>query len=209
MVPKVTALRLGRGRAKRVQVYLDGRFALSLEAETALREGLNVGKELSSGDLEALARSDKFCRCHNAALRYLGYRPRSEFELKERLSQRGFESETIEAVLGRLKEQGLVDDLKFAQFWVDNRRTFSPRSRRLTGLELKRKRVADDLIEQVSSSITDEESAYRAAQGRARRLPVSDYQGFRRRLGEYLKRRGFSYRVINNTVAQLWQEMRD
>ena len=112
-------------------------------------------------------------------------------------------------MLGRLREQGLVNDVDFAQFWQDNRQSFSPRSRWLTRLELRRKGVAEEIIDQVVSAASDDDSAYRAALGRARRLPVSDYQGFRRRLGGYLKRRGFSYGVINNTVEQLWQQMRD
>ena len=206
---KVTALRLGRGRGKRVNIYLDGRFAFSLEAEVAVREGLKVGQELVTDQIEALAGLDSVQRCLNAATRYLSYRPRSEFELRERLCRRGFDSDSVEVVLGRLRGQGLVNDVDFAQFWQDNRQSFSPRSRWLTRLELRRKGVAEEIIDQVVSAASDDDSAYRAALGRARRLPVSDYQGFRRRLGGYLKRRGFSYGVINNTVEQLWQQMRD
>ena len=86
---KVTALRLGRGRGKRVNIYLDDRFAFSLEAEVAVREGLKVGQELATDQIEALARLDSVQRCLNVATRYLSYRPRSESELRERLCQRG------------------------------------------------------------------------------------------------------------------------
>jgi regulatory protein len=110
--------------------------------------------------------------------------------------------------VARLEELGLVDDMEFAQFWQDNRQAFSPRSSSLTRLELRRKGVAEEVISQVVTPASDGEGAYRAALGKARRLPVSDYQSFRRRLGEYLRRRGFSYGVINNTVQQLWQEMK-
>ena len=206
---KITALRWGRGRGKRVNIYLDGRFAFSLDAEVVVKEGLKVGQELATEQIEALARSDNFQRCLNAAIRYLGYRPRSEFELRERLGRGGFDSGSVEAVLGRLREQGLVDDVGFAQFWKDNRQSFSPRSRSLTRLELRRKGVAEEIIDQVVSDVSDDDSAYRAALSRARRLPASDWEGFRRRLGGYLKRRGFSYGVIKNTVEQLWQKMRD
>ena len=206
---KITALRWGRGRGKRVNIYLDGRFAFSLDAEVVVKEGLKVGQELVTDQIEALARSDKFRRCLNAATRYLGYRPRSEFELRERLGRGGFDSGSVEAVLGRLREQGLVDDVDFAQFWKDNRQSFSPRSRSLTRLELRRKGVAEEIIDQVVSGVSDDDSAYRAALSRARRLPAADWESFRRRLGGYLKRRGFSYGVINNTVEQLWQKMRD
>jgi regulatory protein len=203
---KVTAIRAGRRQGKRVNVFLDDRFAFSLEAEVALKENLQVGQELSEDKIEALTGSDLFHRCLNAAFRYLDYRPRSEAELRERLKRRGFDGDNVEAVLARLREQGLVDDLAFAQFWKDNRQSFRPRSRWLTRLELRQKGVANDIIDQVVADVDDEDSAYRAALSRAHSLPDSDYQGFRHRLSEYLRRRGFGYRVITHTVERLWQE---
>jgi len=204
---KITALRVGRGRRKRVNVSLDGRFAFSLEAEVVIKEDLQVGQELSASQIESLARSDHYHRCLNAAAHYLSYRPRSEFELRERLRQRGFAGDSVEAVLAKLKEQGLVDDMAFAQFWKDNRESFSPRSQWLTKLELRRKGVASNITDQVVDNIDDEDSAYRAALSKAHSLPLSDYQSFRRRLGDYLKRRGFGYGVINHTIERMWPEL--
>ncbi len=205
----ITALRTSRGRGKRVTVFLNGKFAFSLEAEVAVKEELKVGQELASGQIEALARSDQFQRCHNAAAHYLSYRPRSEHEMRQRLLRRGFSDDTTEAVLKRLREQGLVDDTAFAEFWRDNRQSFSPRSQWLTRLELRQKEVSSDIIERVVSTICDADNAYRAALSKAHRLPLSDYESFRRRLGEYLKRRGFGYGVIKETTERLWQEKGD
>ena len=203
---KITALRIGRGRGKRVNVFLDGRFVLSLESEVVVKEGLQVGQELSTAQVEMLSGSDRRQRCLNAAYRYLSYRPRSESEVRERLQRRGFDGDCTEAVMAKLREQGLVDDMAFARFWKENRESFSPRSQRLTRLELKRKGVVSDVIDRVVDAVDDSDSAYRAALDRVRRLPLSDYQSFRRRLGEYLKRRGFGYEVINHTVERVWQE---
>ena len=203
---KITAIRAGKSRRQRVNVYLDDRFALSLEAEAAAKAGLKTGQELSSSQLEALAKADHFDRCLNAALHYLSYRPRSQSEMRERLKRRGFDADSIEAVLTRLSEQGLVDDVAFAQFWKDNRQSFSPRSQWLIKSELRRKGVAADIIDGLVDESDDDDSAYRAALGKAGSLPLSDREGFRRRLGYYLKRRGFSYDVINHTVERLWQE---
>ena len=206
---RITALRAGRGRRKRVTIFLDGRFAFSLEAEVVAREGLQVEQVLSVQQIETLARSDNFQRCRNAAVHYLSYRPRSEAELRARLHQRGFGGDSVEAVIIRLKENGLVDDMAFAQFWKDNRESFSPRSRRLTRLELRRKGITNDIIDQVIDTIDEDNSAYRAALKKARSLPLTDYPSFCRRLGEYLKRRGFSYGVIKHTVERMWQEQGD
>jgi len=187
-------------------VLLDSKFAFSLEAEVAVKEGLQAGQELSASQIETLVRSDHFHCCLNAAAHYLSYRPRSESELRKRLQQRGFDIDSVDAVIAKLKEQGLVDDIAFAQFWKDNRESFSPRSQWLTKLELRRKGIDGDIIDQVVETINDSDSAYRAALSKARSLSLSDYPSFRHRLAGYLKQRGFSYEVINHTVEQVWQE---
>jgi regulatory protein len=202
-----TASRSRQNGGRKTKVFLDNQPALTLEIEAVVNQGLHVGQELSADEIEVLARKGHFYRCLNAATRFLGYRPRSEAELRKRLNQRGFQNDDIEAVITRLKEQSLVDDVAFAQFWKENRDTFSPRSQWLTGLELRRKGVSDDIISTVVSDVDDDDSAYRAALSRARRLPLSDYPTFYRRLGDFLKRRGFSYGVITSTVQRLWQEL--
>ncbi len=203
---KITDLRIGRSRKKRVNVFLDDRFAFSLGGEVAAKEGLQIGQGVSTDQVEALAKSDHFHRCLNAAYQYLSYRPRSEAEVSGRLKRRGFDGDCIEAVVARLKERGLVDDVAFARFWKENRESFSPRSQRLTKLELRRMGVVSDIIERVVDDVDDGDSAYRAALGKTRHWPLSDHQSFRRRLGEYLRRRGFNYEVINHTVERVWQE---
>jgi regulatory protein len=202
---KVTAIRSGK-RGKRVNIYLNEKFAFSLEAEVALKEGLMAEQALSQDEIEALKKADLFQRCLNAAFHFLSYRPRSQAELRQRLGKRGFDGDNVAAVLARLKERGLVDDLAFAQFWKDNRQSFSPRSQWLTRRELRQKGVPEEIIDRVAAQVDDEDSAYRAAIVKARRLSTADYDGFRRSLGEYLKRRGFGYGLIKPTVERVWQE---
>ena len=203
---RITALKPADRFKRRQKIFLDGKFAFNLEAEVAARADLRVGQELDGAQIEALTGQDRYHRSLSQALSYLSYRPRSEAELRLKLGQKGVALPDIETVLVRLKEQGLIDDTGFAQFWKENRQSFSPRSKRLVQLELKRKGVPGDVIEHVAGEINDEDGAYRAALSRARRLELSDYHLFRRRLGSYLKRRGFDYEMINRTVERIWQE---
>jgi regulatory protein len=129
--------------------------------------------------------------------------------VNERLHRRGFEDSQIEIVINKLKEQKFLDDTAFAQFWKENRETFRPRSQRLTRLELRKKGVADEIIKEVTGDSNDMDSAYHAALSKAQHLPKQDYEVFRRRLGDYLRRRGFGYTVINQTVKKMWQELKE
>ncbi len=202
----ITRLTTAKSRESRINIYLDGKYSFCLPADVVAREGLRTNQELSPGQVKALAAADRHRRCLNAATRYAGYRPRSEFEVRQRLRRRGFENDCIEKVVTDLKEQGLIDDTSFARFWKENRQDFSPRSRWLTGVELRRKGIDPELIDRTVSEVDDNDAAYRAALHKSRHLPLSDYQLFRRRLGEHLKRRGFSYEVITKTIDRVWQE---
>ena len=145
--------------------------------------------------------------CLDAASRYLSHRPRSEFEVRTRLRQRGFDDVSIERVILKLKEQGLIDDIAFARFWKENRESFSPRSRRMLQQELRQKGISPQIIAEVVEEVDDRRSAYKAAQRKAGKLTSSDPHSFRRKFSAFLRRRGFDYEVTKHTVNQLCQEL--
>lgn len=147
--------------------------------------------------------------CLDAAFRYLSYRPRSEFEIKVRLRKRGFDDLSIQTVLFNLREQGLVDDAAFARFWRDNRESFSPRSRAMLQRELSQKGIDPYVIAEVAEEMDEEASAYKAAQKIMKKLALADYDSFHRKLGSFLKRRGFNLEITQHTINQLWQERQE
>jgi regulatory protein len=153
-----------------------------------------------------LTDSNSLQDCLNAAYRYLSYRPRSEGEIRQGLHRRGFADEVAEKTIAKLREQNLSDDFAFAQFWTGNRLSFRPKSKRLIKKELRDKKVAAEIIEQVTKDIDDEEIAYKLGCSRMHNLAHLDYPDFYRRLSSYLAYRGFSYEVIKRTVALVWQE---
>ena len=144
--------------------------------------------------------------CLEAAYRYLSYRSRSEAEVRQRLHQRGFDTEVVQKTIAKLKEQNLIDDVAFAQFWKENRLSFKPKSKRLIEKELKDKKVAAEIIERVTEDIDDMGNAYKLGCRRMHVLAYLDYPDFYRRLSNYLSYRGFNYEVIKRIAALLWQE---
>ncbi|MBM4463667.1 MAG: regulatory protein RecX [Chloroflexi bacterium] len=144
--------------------------------------------------------------CLDVALRYLSYRPRSEWEVRRHLEKKGFGPEPVQAVLRSLREQKLVDDVAFAEFWKTNRESFSPRSRAMLRSELRRKGITQDIIAEVVQGVDEEASAWEAAQKRARRFTMSDYDSFSRGLTAFLRQRGFNHELAQQTANYLWKE---
>ena len=201
----ITALNKQKYR-QRVNVYVDGRFALALGLAVAQEAGLHTGMAVSDDDLHKLQEADARQSAYDAALRLLAYRPRSEKELRLRLARRGYAPRLVDETLARLRRLGYVDDEAFARFWTESRDSSSPRSQRLLRSELLQKGVEADTASEAVAALSDEEAAYRAASKRLRTVQEGDYVTFRRRLGDFLLRRGFSYDVIRRTVDRCWAE---
>ncbi|HEU0168619.1 MAG TPA: regulatory protein RecX [Chloroflexota bacterium] len=138
-------------------------------------------------------------------LRLLTYRPRSEREVRQRFGQRGAPAELVDAVVERLREVGLVDDAAFAQAWVDSRRRASPRGDRLLRAELAGKGVARQVVaDTLEESGADPLAlAQAAAAKKARSLVGQPEPAFRRKLMDFLLRRGFDYDVAGQVVRGL------
>ncbi len=207
MDKEVTALKAQIKNPNRISVYLDGEYAFGLARIVAA--WLKIGQQLTEAEIDRLKQQDTYEAAYQKALRFLGYRPRSEAEVQRKLNEHGYEAPVVEATIQRLKESGYLGDQQFARTWIENRNTFRPRGKRLLALELRQKGLQDEIIEQALSETEDETSlAYQTAIKYARRLSGADWETFRKRLGAYLMRRGFSYGTISPILHQVWDETR-
>ena len=206
-MPTITAIEKQK-RGRRANVHLDGEYALSLRLDLITIAHLSVGAELPQAQRQELDAEDQRLGAIEAALRLLAAGPRSERDLRERLSRRrGYRNEAVDAAVQRMRELGYLNDAAFARFWVESRQAGTPRSRRALAFELGRKGVGRDELDAALEGISDTEAAYDAAQRRLRALQGADRQTFERRLGTFLNSRGFGYGVARAAVQRCWAEV--
>lgn len=202
----ITAIRAQKRNPQRVAIDLDGQFAFGLSRIIAA--WLYLGKVLTDADIESLQQSETLELAYYQALRLLSYRPRTAMEIQRKLQEKGFAEAVVTQTQERLSKNGLLDDSRFAQDWVDNRTAFRPRSHKALAIELRRKGVADEVISQALVEAGDEETlAYQAARRKASRLAGCERREFRNSLVGFLARRGFAYSVIAPVVDRLWSEL--
>ncbi|HEX9019101.1 MAG TPA: RecX family transcriptional regulator [Anaerolineaceae bacterium] len=205
MEREITALKAQKKNPNRISVYLDGEYAFGLARIVAA--WLKIGQQLSAEDIERLQQQDTLEVAYQRGMLILSYRPRSVAEVQRKLSEQGFEPTVVDATIQRMKDNGFLGDQQFARDWVENRAAFRPRSRRLLALELRQKGVAEEAIQQALSETQDEETlVYQSAVQYARKIARADWETFRKRLGAYLMRRGFSYGIIAPVLRQVWDE---
>ena len=205
MTGTITALKVQKRNPRRVNVFLDDRYAFGLAAIEAAR--LRHGQVLSDEDIQRLKERDSFEKAHDRALHFLSFRPRSEAEVRRYLQGKAVSPAIEEEVIERLVRAKLVDDEEFARYWVENRRSFKPRGRRMLRAELRQKGLSDEIIGLSLMDLDEEAGAYQVALRRGRRLAHLDQVSFRQKLGAHLLRRGFNYEVVYPMVERAWQEL--
>lgn len=200
---KITAMQPQKNR-NRVNIHLDGEFAFGLARITAA--WLKPGDMLSDEKIASLQADDARERAYQQAMLYLSYRARSEKEIRQNLLKHEIPEDVIGQTLEKLRESGLANDNQFARVWVENRSTFRPRSRRALTMELRQKGLDDETVQAAVSNVDEDALAYESAVKRAGRLKGQEWGEFRKKLSEYLARRGFPYSVIAPVVTQVWNE---
>ena len=200
-MPEVTDVRERRGKAR---VFVDGEYWAELDAGVAIESGLRVGAAFDWEELGMVRVAGERPVAMGRALNLLGYRARSEAEIRDRLGRYGYAGETVEAVVGRLGELGYLDDAEFARLKArEKARKYGPRR---VSLELRKSGVGEKLAQEV----VEEEFAERSEVGEARSAAARRYNGRgsdaeARRVYGFLVRRGYSAEVC----AQVAREYRE
>ena len=180
---------------------MDGEFWAELDSAVAIESGLREGAALSWEELDRVKVAGERPLAMTRALNLLGYRARSEGELRERLGRYGYAPETIEAVIGRLGELAYLDDEEFArQRAQEKARKYGPRRvsadlvKSGVGRELASRAVAEEF--EGRSELEDARSAA------SRRYNGEGSEAEARRVYGFLARRGYSAGVCAEVAKE-------
>jgi len=197
-LPEITGVKERRGRAG---VSVDGEFWAELDAGVAIESGLREGAAFSWEELGRVRVAGERPLAMTRALNLLGYRARSEGEMRERLGRYGYVSETVEAVIGRLGELAYLDDEEFArQRAQEKARKYGPRR---VSADLIKSGVGRDLASRaVAEEFEGRSELADARSAAARRYNGGGSEAEARRVYGFLARRGYSAGVCADVAME-------
>ncbi|MDI3299063.1 MAG: regulatory protein RecX [Bacillota bacterium] len=192
-----------------VAVEVDGRPMGSVPAEAVVELGLRVGEELDEERWSRLRLEVEAQAAFLRALRWLAIHARARREMEIRLLRSGMRPEAVERALARLERLGYVDDREVARRLVEERgREWGPARLRQ---ELRKRGLPPQVIEEAlaAAGLPDEE-AVALELGRRKWLRCSGepVEVCRRRVADFLRRRGFGWEVVERTLARLDSDFR-
>jgi regulatory protein len=198
---KITDIKQQIKRKDRYSIYIDGKYSFALSETGLLNNGLRINQELSDGELEQLKKTSIEDKGIYRALDLIARRTRSEWEIRDYLKRKKYSDEEITRILEHLSIKGYINDEDFAKRWVGNRRLLKPISVRKLRIELKQKRVSEEIIEQVlATDNADEKETIKELVVKKRRQ--ARYQD-KQKLMQFLLRQGFNYSDIKTAFEEL------
>jgi regulatory protein len=197
---RITAIKQQLKRSSYYSVFVENKYEFSLSDSALLDSKLASGQTLSEEQLEQYKQLSNDDKIYNRVLSYISLRPRTRWEIETYLKQKKTSPTLSESILNKLSDKALIDDAKFARAWVNDRRLLRPTSKRKLILELRQKRVEDEIIHKVlSEQDTDSDASALASLIESKRRQ-SKYQDDLK-LMQYLARQGFSYGDIKNALS--------
>jgi regulatory protein len=137
-------------------------------------------------------------------------RPRSEKEIKERLLKKSFSKDTIGDVVLFLKDKNYINDKEFAKSWVRNRIACKPVGKFLLRYQLRQKgideQILEDAVNDAAGDFDEEEQALQLASIKKEKFSNIETQKAKKRIADFLKRRGFSTSTIFDTIRELYDK---
>lgn len=198
---KITDIKKQVKRSDRYSIFIDGKYDFSLSESELLNLALRVRQEISKEDYKKLKDTASEDKAYDRTLNLIMRRPRSVWEIQTYLKQKKYEPEMIEKIIRRLQENNYLDDASFARSWIQNRRLLKSTSRRKLQLELRQKRVADEIVDQVLAEDAGHDELQMLKEIIEKKRAQSRYAD-EQKLIAYLARQGFNYGDIKQALEK-------
>ena len=207
----ITKIKRLRDKRQRYSVHLDGVPALELSDWTIGKCGLHTGDDLDEHAVDKIKSTEAETHAKNIAINYLSYRQRSSKEIIDHLMKKGFMRECAEDITHQLQSARMVNDLEFAHAFVHDRVKRKPTGQALLRMQLIAKGISSAMTDMVLAELispqNQQASAFDAAKRKIRLMHYSKKdlgeEKRKKRLLDFLLRRGFSYEIALQTVRTI------
>lgn len=183
------------------RIYLDGQITFLLYKGELSRYRLREGKEISVPEYQDICRNVLAKRAKMRAMHLLNAMGRTEYQLRQKLTQGEYPPEVIEEAVEYVKSFGYIDDAAYARSFILGRK--EKKSRREISRSLREKGIADDVIRDAFEECYEKEDPKAAIETLLRKRnydPDRADRAQKQKMIGYLARKGFCYDDIRQVI---------
>ena len=205
-MPVITKITQQKKDAERYNIFMDEKYAFSVHESVLVKFGLTKGMTLENWSIDDMVYEDEIRKAFNRALHYLGFRMRSEHEVKQKLLDSGYgEAVVLEAIV-KLRNLGFLNDETFSKALLETQKRSSGRGPRAIQQELQRKGIDKELQTKMLDTYSEDEQievARKVAEKEAARKNSQSPRQKEQRIHNSLLRKGYSYDIIKQALAHI------
>ena len=203
-MPVITSIKAQKSQ-KRVNINIDGVFGFGLDLENFMKLQLKVNQELSQEEINEIIKKGEFQKCLDKVINFAMVRPRSEREIRDYYRRKKTPESIQEEIINRLKKLELLDDIKFAQWWVRQRLEFKNKSKKDITFELRQKGIDSNTIKNTldDSEVDEVKIAKELITKKLYRWKKYDEKEKKQKISQYLAGKGFGWNVVNDVLKYI------
>lgn len=204
---KITDIKIKKGSSEIITVYINNEIEIDLNTLTVWDLRLHIGDTISKELFAELNNYSNMNKAKGDAIRYLSYRPRSKWEIEQKLRKNHYPFSVIHQTIDWLQKNDLVNDYHFSKMWIKDRINKKPMGKRLLEKELIKKgidrKISEEVIEHfLKNEINETELAYRLIEKKRRSLKLKGMILKSEQVSQLLRNRGFSFSVIEQFICE-------
>lgn len=208
-MPVITKITRQKNNPERYNVFLEEKYAFSVDEGILVRYQLTKGKELDQWSIEEMVFDDQVSKAFNHALVYLSFRMRSEGEVRKKLKEKEYGDAVIDEAIKKLYNLNFLDDRSFSEALMNTQIRTAKKGPRAIQQDLQRKGIDKDLRTEVLEGYTEEEQ-FEAARSLAEKIADKENKKtptqIKQKINDSLMRKGFSYSLISAVIETLTLE---
>jgi regulatory protein len=181
---------------------------LVISTDLVLEYKLYKGMEIDDRFLESLLKRQSIIDAKQTAYNYVAYKPRTESQVRTKLKEKSFSNEAIDKSIEFLYEFKYLNDEKYALDFVRNYLNLRGAGKIKLAIELKKRGITQDLINNAIQTYFPEDVASLAMETAKYYLKKISYKTIEKQkssLRNYLLRQGFEYNIINTTMNDIFE----
>ncbi len=203
---KITKIEYQKNNKDRVNIYLDDKFEFGVDLNTMIKYSLSKNMELDDEFItEILIEEDK-AKAYNYAISVLSRSPKSEKEIRLKITQKGYDVDLANIIIDKLKVNKYIDDEDYSDRFIHDKINLSKYGRRKIKEALYQKGIDRQIIDEKLSLISMDDEIKRAyILGEKKLKSMSNIENTKKyvKLSNFLIGKGFDYETIRKVVSKL------
>ncbi|HEX2944552.1 MAG TPA: regulatory protein RecX [Clostridia bacterium] len=207
---KITSAEKNKKYKDKLSIYVDGKFSFTISEEDYISLNLYEEQELTQETIDYIKNTLNYHEAKSRAVRYLSMKLRTEKEVRDKLSDEGYDDDCADKVVNELKAIGYINNQLYAQKYIFDRSKLKPISKRLMKKELVFRGISEETADEVLQDwkVEDSSVAESLLKRKFGKYDLNDKKILKKAM-MFLTHRGFSSDTIREALRDYTADASD